>query len=173
MRMKMKINRLIFLISAVFFLIICTGCIQNVNVNLTDVSLRLSTFKVSQTNDLILRYSTEPLDTSKIYVETRVYKGDEWGNNYSVIGYNPFSNYFDEYLEDNKDCIEEDSIQVPEDKGLLAINYIGKKAVSGDERIKFRIKETGKYIVSVVIFSNDTKYLPSKVVHQDKTFEVK
>ena len=95
MRMKMKINRLIFLISAVFFLIICTGCIQNVNVNLTDVSLRLSTFKVSQTNDLILRYSTEPLDTSKIYVETRVYKGDEWGNNYSVIGYNPFSNYFD------------------------------------------------------------------------------
>ena len=62
---------------------------------------------------------------------------------------------------------------MPEDKGLLAINYIGKKAVSGDERIKFRIKETGKYIVSVVIFSNDTKYLPSKVVHQDKTFEVK
>ena len=169
MRMKMRIHRLIFLISAVFFLIICTGCIQNASISLDDTSFGKygTTRKISYT----FKYSTKPEDVSKIYAELSVYKR-KYGE-YSIINYNPFSNYFDEYLEDNKDYIEEDSIQLPEDKGILGLNYIGKKAVSGNEKITFAVKEAGEYIVSVVIFSNDTKYLPSKVVHQYKTFEVK
>ena len=170
MRMNVKIKKAVFVIGTVFFLLINTGCVQNISISLDDITVAKT--NVSRMKKLTFKYSTEPADTSKIYVELSVYKQDVNSNVYNIVDYNPFTYSFEKYMNQNKDYIEEDSIQMPEDKGILGLNYIGKKAVSGNESIIFEITDTGKYAVNISIFSNDTKYLPSKAVNEYKLFEV-